>query len=63
MLYRLSTIIIFFYVNFFVKHRRKETNISVLLELLTILWYNISISFLIQRHQIWLIKITTSFRS
>ena len=40
MLYRMSIIIIFFYVNFFVKQRRKERNISVLLELLVALWYN-----------------------
>ena len=40
MLYRMSTIIIFFYVNFFVKQRRKEINISVLLELSAALWYN-----------------------
>ena len=40
MLYRLSIIIIFFYVNFFVKQRRKERNIYVRLELSAALWYN-----------------------
>ena len=40
MLYRLSTIIIFFYVIFFVKQRRKERNISVFLELSAALRYN-----------------------
>ena len=40
MLYRLSIIIIFFYVNFFVKQRRKKTKISVILALSAALWYN-----------------------
>ena len=40
MLYRLSIIIIFFYVNFFVKQRRKERIYSLSLELSAALWYN-----------------------
>ena len=40
MLYRMSIIIIFFYVNFFAKQRRKKRNITVLLELSVALWYN-----------------------
>ena len=40
MLYRLSIIIIFFYVNFFVKQRRKERIYSLSLELPVALWYN-----------------------
>ena len=40
MLYRLSIIIIFFYVNFFVKQRRKKRIYALSLELSAALWYN-----------------------